>query len=108
MRKGIPIETLVKLILGNGFLTGKWTVDLQLLLIEPTAYLLMWLADNVDIEPVLEVDGDEDMYAEEKLLDQASIAMSEMSAKPRPTMVELESQVSPSLLSDMSTFKNKG
>ena len=44
MREGTPLDMLAQVYLTKGFQEGKWNPDLMLLLIEPTIYLLMWLA----------------------------------------------------------------
>ncbi len=50
---------LAQVYLTKGFQEGKWNPDLMLLLIEPTIYLLMWLASQVDIDFQLDSDGDD-------------------------------------------------
>ena len=43
----------------KGFQDGKWNPDLMLLLIEPSVYIIMWLADKAGIEAQISADGDD-------------------------------------------------
>ena len=56
--KGVPISDVVQQILYIGFTKGKWNPDLMLLLVEPTIYIVMWLADQAGIDATLDSDGD--------------------------------------------------
>jgi len=106
MRKEVPIEALTQLILFKGFTEGKWTVDLKLMLLEPTMYLLMWLAAQADIEPVLEIGGDN--WEEEEELEERvkkDIRQLERGATPTEQVSNLESAVPSSLLGSMRQFK---
>jgi len=107
MRKGIAIEALAQLILFKGFTEGKWTVDLKLLLIEPTFYVLMWLASEAGIEPVLEIGGDdweEEENMEKRVLrDINSLENSSDEAK----MSSIEGAMPDSLLGSMREFKGE-
>ena len=58
LRDGNPIEMIVQVILFKGFQEGNWSPDLMLLLIEPTIYIVMWLADQAGIDATLDSDGD--------------------------------------------------
>jgi hypothetical protein len=49
INNGVGIIDLTSIILYTGFLEGKWTPDLMLLLAEPTMYMLMALAEKADI-----------------------------------------------------------
>lgn len=71
--KGVPLEDLVTMMLTTGFQAGKWNVDLMLLLIEPTFYTLIFVAEVAGIDYVLSddeealIDADTQMRAESKL-----------------------------------------
>jgi hypothetical protein len=105
MRQGVPIEAISQIVLFQGFTQGKWSTDLKILLIEPTIYILMWLAAQADIEPVLEIGGDnwdeEDDIRNKVRRDINSL---EQSTGPQQ-MSNLEGELPPSLLSSMSNFK---
>jgi len=58
LRDGNPIDMIVQVLLFKGFQEGKWSPDLMLLLIEPTVYIVMWLADQAGIDATLDSDGD--------------------------------------------------
>jgi hypothetical protein len=54
LRMGIPITQLAKAILDIGFSQGKWTVDMVLLLMEPTIIMILWLAQQANIDYVVD------------------------------------------------------
>ena len=58
LNNGVGIIDIASITLYSGFLEGKWNPDLMLLLMEPTMYMIMALAEKADIEYNLEV-GDE-------------------------------------------------
>ena len=49
-----------KLVLYRGYTQGLWNPDLMLLLIEPTIYLLIAIADYADIKDYVLYEGEED------------------------------------------------
>ena len=55
---GTPIDEIAQVILYKGYTEGKYNPDLMLLLIEPTLYLLISIADYADIKDYV-------LYAEE-------------------------------------------
>jgi hypothetical protein len=59
---GTTIMDATKLLLFSGFNEGKWNPDLMLLLIEPTAYMIMGLAERAGIEYEVQEDDEEDMF----------------------------------------------
>ena len=56
--QGTPVMELVQLVLFDGFRQGKWNPDLMMMLVEPFAYMLIALAERLDID--VDVDGEED------------------------------------------------
>ena len=62
---GTTIMDATKLILFSGFNEGKWNPDLMLLLIEPTAYMILALAERAEI-PVIIYKGELDDEDEEE------------------------------------------
>jgi hypothetical protein len=52
---GIGVIDIASMLLYTGFLEGKWSPDLMLLLSEPTMYMIMALAEKAEIDYVLEV-----------------------------------------------------
>jgi len=55
---GVGVIDIASITLYSGFLEGKWNPDLMMLLMEPTMYMIMALAEKADIEYNLEA-GDE-------------------------------------------------
>ena len=56
-----PIDQLAQVILYRGMTKGLFNPDLLLMLIEPTMYLLIAIAEENDIEPVIYEEQDEDL-----------------------------------------------
>lgn len=54
--EGIPVMDIAQVILFTGFTQGKWDVNLMTLLAEPTAYIIMALAERAGVDFVLERD----------------------------------------------------
>ena len=61
----VPVMDITRFILFKGFTEGLWTPDLLLLLIEPTAYILVALAERALIDPVVYREEDEDEISDE-------------------------------------------
>ena len=57
---GVPIEAIAKVILTDGFQKGSWNVDLMLMLIEPTMYMIMSVAEKAGVKYRLDDDDDPD------------------------------------------------
>lgn len=66
--EGMPIMDIVQTTLFMGFNEGKWNPDLMMLLIEPTAYMLLALAERADIDPIIYRGEEEDEADEEAIL----------------------------------------
>ena len=63
--QGVPIMDVVQTTLFTGFTEGKWNPDLLMLMVEPTAYMLLGLAESSDIDPVIYRDQQEDEFDED-------------------------------------------
>ena len=59
LNKGVGVIDLASITLYSGFLEGKWNPDLMTLLMEPTMYMIMALAEKADIPYSLEAGDDE-------------------------------------------------
>ena len=61
---GTPVMEVVQIVLFSGFTQGKWNPDLLVMLIEPVAYMILALAERLDIDPIIyegeEEDDDDD------------------------------------------------
>jgi len=91
---GIPLDELAQVVLYKGYTEGLWNPDLMLLLIEPTIYLLISIADYADIKDYVLYEGEED--------DPDTVIEDDEEETPR---VEKPSKdvISPSLLSKIET-----
>ena len=58
---GVPITDITLQMLQDGFEQGKWNPDLLMMLIEPTVYTLMALAEKANIQYRINGDEEEDM-----------------------------------------------
>ncbi len=56
---GVGVIDLASIILYSGFLEGKWNPDLMALLMEPTMYMIMALAEKADIDYEVEAGNKE-------------------------------------------------
>ena len=54
LSNGVGVMDIASIILYSGFLEGKWNPDLMTLLMEPTMYMVMALAEKADIDYDLE------------------------------------------------------
>jgi hypothetical protein len=63
---GYPLAELSQVILFKGFTEGKWNPDLMTMLIEPTIYMLLALAERIGVDPVIYLGEDEDEIADEQ------------------------------------------
>ena len=99
MRDGVPIDMIAQTYLFKGFQEGAWSTDLMLLLVEPTIYILMWLADEMGVDAVLDSDGDDwEDEVESKMRSDMKEDLNIMSPPP---------QVPQSILAQMDSFKEK-
>lgn len=60
LMQGTPIVEMTEVILFEGFRQGKWNPDLFVILIEPTMYMIMALAERADIDYRIDRDVDEE------------------------------------------------
>lgn len=56
--KGVPVMAITQVILFDHFQQGKWNPDLMLMLAEPLAYMLIALAERLDLD--IEIDNEEE------------------------------------------------
>ncbi len=59
LNKGVGVIDIASITLYSGFLEGKWNPDLMMILMEPTMYMIMALAEKADIPYSLEAGDDE-------------------------------------------------
>ena len=65
MEDEIPIMDITRFVLFKGFSDGLWNPDLLLLLVEPTAYILLALAERSFIDPIIYNEEDEDEISDD-------------------------------------------
>jgi len=58
--KGVPIMSIVQVILFEEFQNGTFNPDLMMMMIEPTAFMLIALAERLDLDILITTDDDED------------------------------------------------
>tara|TARA_R100000808_G_scaffold245_1_gene1418 strand:+ start:362 stop:997 length:636 start_codon:yes stop_codon:yes gene_type:complete len=68
MANDIPVMTLSQVFIYKGFIEGKWNPDLMLMLAEPTAYILMALAERAGVDYKIIPDEDDDELTDEERL----------------------------------------
>ena len=60
MNEGIPLDEIAQVVLYKGYTSGKFNPDVMLMLIEPTIYLLIAIADYAEIKDYTLYEGEED------------------------------------------------
>jgi len=70
MNNGMSIGKITEMLLFIGFTKGQFNPDMMLLLLEPTMYMLLAIAEAVGINPILDEDDhiitDEDIDEEDE------------------------------------------
>ena len=83
---GVPLDEIAQVILYKGYTEGKYNPDLMLLLIEPTLYLLISIADYAEIKDyVLYTGEDNDPDTE---IPESDITPIDMDGDGKPDMVK--------------------
>jgi len=60
LNNGVGVIDIASIVLYQGFLEGKWNPDLMTLMMEPTMYMIIALAEKADIPYSLEAGDDEE------------------------------------------------
>lgn len=123
LQGGTGVIDIASIILYSGFLEGKWNPDLMMLLMEPTMYMIMALAEKAEIDFVLEAGDDEqpnEMSAEkqvetlqagitelDKMRRQSIDRVSPMSVPADVREIIEAQELSPSLLERVEQESNK-
>lgn len=103
MAQGIPVDHLATTICMGGFMEGKWNPDLLMLLIEPTIYMLLFLAEQTGVDYVITED-EEDDYMEPETQRKMMSTLSKMKkqigskVKEKTESSDIQSLLPPSLL----------
>lgn len=64
LERGIPVMDTTRMILFQGFTEGKWNPDLLMLMAEPTAYIIMALAERAGVDYVIDNEQDDEEVEE--------------------------------------------
>jgi len=97
---GVSVIDISSIILYQGFLEGKWNPDLMTLLVEPTMYMIIALAQKADIE--FKIDSiDEKEETGEKTLEVLNKGLSQLDKIKNQTVEKINPQVLPSDVKDM-------
>ena len=106
INEGTPLDEMAQVILYKGYTEGLWNPDLMLMLIEPTIYLLIAIADYADIDDYVLYEG-EDVDPEAQIPDDdvEPIMMDDDEPKEQTPRVQepTEEVVGQSLLSKIKT-----
>ena len=65
LNNGQPVDEIAQVIAHRGVTAGKFNPDLMLLLLEPLMYLIIAIAEEYEIDPVLYEGMDQDIADEE-------------------------------------------
>ena len=60
LSKGVPVMPIVQVLLFDEFQKGTLNPDLMMMMIEPVAYMLIALAERLDIDVVIDNDDDDE------------------------------------------------
>lgn len=63
---GVPLTDIALQILQTGFQQGKWNPDLLVMLLEPTVYTLMAMAEKSNIQYRINGDDEQDLDSEDE------------------------------------------
>ena len=121
--KGVGVIDIASITLYTGFLEGKWNPDLMMLLMEPTMYMVMALAEKAEIDFVMdagdkvdeeEILGDKAVEEIEKgigsleaMRKQAAQRVSPQSVPQEVREVIEETEIAPSLLEKVEQEQSK-
>ena len=102
---GVPLDEIAQVLLYKGYTEGKYTPDLMLLLIEPTLYLLIAIADYAEIKDYV-LYAEEDNDFDTQIPEDKSIPVDIKTNKVKPSKMVREPKadsVSASLLQRIKT-----
>ncbi len=93
----VGIVDLASIVLYSGFLEGKWNPDVMTLLMEPTMFMIMALAEKAQISYILE-SGDNEKAKEmdpDKQVQKLSQGVNELDKLKQQTLNKINPQVIP-------------
>tara|TARA_R110000822_G_scaffold5479_2_gene23466 strand:- start:1817 stop:2407 length:591 start_codon:yes stop_codon:yes gene_type:complete len=108
--EGIPIMDITQFIVFNEFQKGKFNPDLMLLMMEPVAYMLLSLAERLDLNIVIDQDEDEEEALSEEANNQTlkmlqkKLSNSPVSSSTLPKNIQQEIQELPQTLKETKSL----
>ena len=69
LQDGASVEAMTKIILFTGMSKGQYNTDMQLLMVEPVIYIILFIADRLGIQPIMEEDEYLDTSLEDEIND---------------------------------------
>lgn len=103
LSEGVGVVDLASITLYSGFIEGKWNPDLMVMLMEPTMYMIMALAEKADIEYDLE-SGDRSSMKEmssDDEINQIKQGLNELDKLKQQTVSKVNEQVLPKEIREM-------
>jgi hypothetical protein len=96
-----PVDEIAQVILYKGITEGLFNMDLMLMLVEPTMYLLIAIAEEYDIEPIIYEEQDEELIDKEDFVKEKNETLGKQVGKIR------KDSVPPSILQRVKTLPPK-
>ena len=103
LNDGVGVVDIASITLYSGFLEGKWNPDLMVLLMEPTMYMVMALAEKAEIEYDLEA-GDREqakIISPEEEISKLKEGISELDKLRSSAVDKINPQVFPEEIREM-------
>lgn len=94
VRSGIPLGDIAAMIVIKGFMDGKWSPDLLMLLIEPTIYMLMFVCEMSGIRYILDKEQSMDIGADDEL----TIKQAIKSKAKKADMSQIKNKLPPEII----------
>lgn len=100
---GVSVIDLASITLYSGFLEGKWNPDLMVLLMEPTMYTIMALAEKAEISYQLEAGDNESIkeMSSDKEIEQLKQGINELDKLKQQSVSKINAQVVPKDIQQM-------
>jgi len=96
---GVSVIDISSIILYQGFLEGKWNPDLMALLMEPTMYMVIAIAQKADIE--FKIDSIDEKETGEETLQVLNKGLSQLDKLKNQTVEKINPQVLPKDVREM-------
>jgi len=103
LSEGVGVVDLASITLYSGFIEGKWNPDLMVMLMEPTMYMIMALAEKADIEYDLE-SGDRSAIkkmSSDDEINKIKQGLNELDKLKQQTVSKVNAQVLPKEIREM-------